>query len=485
MASAHASANTGAGLPRGWSLRGRLLALLLAAAFVAWAAAAVWLVQRAQQATDRLFDSALAETAHLVLALAVRDDGEHERRDRDRRRRGRVDDDLAELLPARGTHDERTYFQVRDGRGRIALVSPGAPTAPLAAGDARGYATQPVDGQSWRVFTLHDDASGITVHVGDPLAARARFARDALWQLAAPGLALLLALAVVTLAITQRLLRPLEHAAQRIAATAPGAAPALDRAALPREIEPLLQAIDALQARVQQALLHERTLTADAAHELRTPLAALRAQAQLAQAAQRAGDAAGRDAALAAVIEAADRCARLAESTLTLARLDAATLDAANLPAVDLARIAQLVQRDLASAAAGRGVRLSIEIADGLPLQADEDALAILLRNLLDNAIRHARARVQLQAGQRDGGIEIAVRDDGEGVPPADRARLFDRFWRGNGGGEGSSGSDSGSGLGLAIVQRVAQLHRAEVAVGDGLDGRGLGITLRFPSRAD
>jgi len=241
-----------------------------------------------------------------------------------------------------------------------------------------------------------------------------------------------------------------------------------------------LRAIDALQALVQQALLHERTLTADAAHELRTPLAALRAQAQLAQAAQRAGDAAGRDAALAAVIEAADRCARLAESTLTLARLDAATFDAANLPAVDLARIAQLVQRDLASAAAARGIRISVEIADRLPLQADEDALAILLRNLLDNAIRYARARVRLDAGLRDGGIEIAVRDDGEGVPPADRARLFDRFWRGNGGGEGGSGN----GLGLAIVQRVAQLHRAEVAVGDRLEGRGLGVTLRFPPRA-
>jgi signal transduction histidine kinase len=460
--------------PRGWSLRGRLLALLLAAAFAAWVASALWLVQRAQQATERLFDSALAETAHLVLALAVRDDGEHDRRDR--RRRGRVDDDLAELLPTRGTHDERTFFQVRDGRGRIALVSPGAPTAPLADRDARGYAERAVDGRPWRVFTLHDEASGITVHVGDPLAARVRFAREALWQLAAPGLALLLALAVITLAVTQRLLRPVEHAAQRIAAAAPGATLALDRAALPREIEPLLKAIDALQARVQQALLHERTLTADAAHELRTPLAALRAQAQLAQAAQRAGDAAGRDAALGAVIEAADRCARLAESTLTLARLDATTLQADRLPAVDLARIAQLVQRDLAAAAAARGIDVGLDIARDLDLHADEDALAILLRNLLDNAIRHARARVRVQAEARAGGVELAVRDDGDGVAQADRARLFDRFWRA----EGGNGESGGSGLGLAMVRRIAQLHGAQIATGDGLEGRGLGIVVRF-----
>jgi two-component system OmpR family sensor kinase len=266
-------------------------------------------------------------------------------------------------------------------------------------------------------------------------------------------------------------LRPVVQAALRIDRLAPGESGPIDAAGLPREITPLVDAIARLQQRVHQALLHERTLTADAAHELRTPLAALRAQAQWAQ---RAPDAAQRDRALHAVMQAADRCARLAEAVLTLARLDAAAFDPAQQPGVALDALVRVALHDVAHAAASRGVRVEPTIAP-LQVRGDPDALAVAVRNLLDNAVRFAVARVVVAVTAGPEGAAIEVRDDGPGVEPAEQARLFDRFWRGR-------GSEGGSGLGLALVQRVAQLHGATVAMVAGLEGRGFGIRFTLPA---
>jgi signal transduction histidine kinase len=239
---------------------------------------------------------------------------------------------------------------------------------------------------------------------------------------------------------------------------------------LPSEVEPLGRAIERLQARVEQALLLERTLTADAAHELRTPLAAVRAQAQWAA---RAPGEQERRRALDDTVEAADRAARLAESVLTLARLDAASFDAAAAPAVALRGIVEIVRRDCGPAAAARGVTLEIAVP-ALTLRADPDALAVLLRNLVDNGVRHARSRVRVEASC-NGEFVLAVRDDGEGAPVELRERVFDRFYRAPG------GESKGSGLGLALVRRLAELHGGSAAAGEGVDGAGLGIEVRLP----
>jgi two-component system sensor histidine kinase QseC len=443
-----------------WSLRRRLVALLTLAAALAWGVSAVWLAHQARAESERMFDASLIETAHVVLALAA-----HELQE------GKDEDGKAlELSQAGHDHAEQIFYQVRSPRGEIALYSAGAPAAPLADVAERGLADHVIDGAPWRVYTAANVESGFVIHMGEPAARREALERTALVRMALPGMLLVLLLATGAWWVTGRVLQPIERTARRVDALAPGEGCALAEGELPREVEPLGRAIERLQARVQQALLFERTLTADAAHELRTPLAAVRAQAQWA--ARAPGDDERRRA-LADTVAAADRAARFAESVLTLARLDAASFDATAAQAVALEDIAEIVRRDCAPAAAARGVTLELSVP-ALALRADPDALAVLLRNLVENAVRHARSCVRVEA-RCNGEILIAVRDDGEGVPAELRTRLFDRFYR-------APGSEAGgSGLGLALVKRLAELHGGSAAAGEGMEGAGLGIEVRLP----
>lgn len=443
-----------------WSLRYRLVELFILATVLAWAIGAAWLTREARREAEVMFDASLMESAHVVLAFAVHEAGE----------RGGRDDAILELEQVEHAHVEHLFYQVRSPRGDLTVYSPGAPVAPLADAGERGLTDHVVDGAAWRVYSLSDPRSGLTIHVGEPAARRDALAQAALLRLAIPGIFIVLLLAAATWWIAGWVVKPVERTARRIDALSPGEDASLAGVDLPREVEPLAHAIARLQQRVQEALLYERTLTADAAHELRTPLAALRAQAQLAQ---RAGTDEDRRAALAATVEAADRCARLADAVLTLARLDAASFDPGRAAAVAVRNIMELVVRESEPAARARGVRLEIA-GDAIDLRADPDALAVLLRNLVDNALRHAAKRVSLETSAGEC-VVIAVRDDGGGVPDEARERLFDRFYR-------APGADtSGSGIGLALVKRIAELHGGSVAVGEGLGGRGLGIEVRLP----
>lgn len=445
-------------MSRAWSLRNRLLALFAAAAALALIAGAAWLVREARHEADVMFDASLIETAHVVLAFAAHELDEDEGEE-------------IELEHVAHSHAEHIFYQVRARTGGILVYSPGAPAAPLADAGENGLADHHIDGVPWRVYSLFDARTGLTIHVGEPMRRREALARAALPRLAVPGLAFVLLLALGVWWVSGRAVHPIERAVRRIDALSPGEGTTIAAGELPREIEPLAQAIERLQHRVQQALLLERTLTADVAHELRTPLAALRAQAQWAQ---RAPAEAERRQALNATVAAADRCARLADSVLTLARLDAASFTPSTATPIALADIVALVLHDVSAAAAARGVSIETELPP-LEVRSDPDALAALLRNLLDNALRYAQRRVVVEAALTQE-LLIAVRDDGPGVAPEARARLFDRFYRPPG-----SNADAGSGIGLALVKRLAELHGGRVTLGEGLDGRGLGVEVRLP----
>jgi two-component system sensor histidine kinase QseC len=264
--------------------------------------------------------------------------------------------------------------------------------------------------------------------------------------------------------IVRKVTAPVVDFSHAIDARTPGDASPVRVDALPAELAPVGQAVNRLLARVEAALLHERTLTADAAHELRTPLAALRAQAQVAL---RSRVDAERDAALRELIGGVDRAVRGVDSVLTLARFDARRIDPAALRPVQLPALVRLVAAEFEAAARTRGIALQIDVPP-LALRGDADALAILLRNLLDNALRHAAGAVRVEARAAAAGVRLAVRDDGPGMTPEQRSRAFDRFYRGTEGG--------GAGLGLALVKRIAELHGGSAALVDGLDGRGLGV---------
>ena len=245
---------------------------------------------------------------------------------------------------------------------------------------------------------------------------------------------------------------------------------------VPDELRPLILAFNSLLARVDTAMRAERQFIADAAHELRTPLAALHVQTEVAL---RAATLERKDDALRKLLDISHRTHRLAEQLLDLARLEAG-LHSTGLHHTDLLALAQHVISEFRVQAEGRGSRL---LLSGSPCLArcDVDEMGILIRNLVDNAIRHGHdgGTVEIRCGHvvRSGARHptLEVNDDGPGVPEEERAAIFARFYRASG------GAGKGSGIGLSLVAGIAELHGALIETGEGKDGRGFSIRILFP----
>jgi two-component system sensor histidine kinase QseC len=294
---------------------------------------------------------------------------------------------------------------------------------------------------------------------------RLEMLEDMAEDLAWPALTLLALLGLLSWALIRRLLRPLEDAAMRIDAKSPHDLAPVQAHNPPRELQPILDALNALLARLATALDGERRFTADAAHELRTPLAALRMRVQLIERELKLPT-----THLQQLRADLDRCTALVESLLALARLEP--------QAEGLVREAVDLNALLDGLSLPPNVR--VERALAVPrLRAAPALLNSALRNLIDNAARYGRVggRVRVETMQLPhGGIRLAVRDDGMGVPSEQRARLGERFFRVLGTGQ------TGNGLGLSIVARIAALHGATLHFEEGLEGRGLGAVLDFPA---
>lgn len=267
---------------------------------------------------------------------------------------------------------------------------------------------------------------------------------------------------------TRRGLAPLDRVAEEIAARAPERLDPVAPAVAPREVRPMLDAMNALFGRVAIALDQERRFTADAAHELRTPLAAIVAQAQVAR---RARDDAERDHALGQIAVGAQRAGRLVDQLLTLARLD----PAAGLPLapVRLDELAAEVCADHGAAALEKNIALELDAPEPAVVAGNADMLRALLRNLLDNALRYTPAGGKVGVGVT---VDVlAVSDSGPGIPAAERENALRRFHR-------LAGQETaGSGLGLSIAARIAELHGARLELADGIGAPGLAVRVTFP----
>jgi two-component system sensor histidine kinase QseC len=241
------------------------------------------------------------------------------------------------------------------------------------------------------------------------------------------------------------------------------------------EVAPLVNSLNALFGRVSRLIENERRFTADAAHELRTPLAALKTQAQVARGAT--GDAERRRA-LDNVIAGCDRAHRLVEQLLTLARLEPDQVGV-HRERCDLRTLAQQTVAELAPAAMSRNIE--IELTEGPPVTVVgyPGLIGILLRNIIDNAIRYSPGgtTVLVEAANAEGEARLTVTDEGPGIAPEEYDKVGQRFYRILGSGQ------SGSGLGLSIVHRIAEIHDAAVALGDAPGGMGLRVTVTFRRR--
>ncbi len=251
----------------------------------------------------------------------------------------------------------------------------------------------------------------------------------------------------------------------------------VDAAGAPTEARPLVDALNALFRRVAASVENERRFTADAAHELRTPLAAIQTHAEVALASH---DDAERKQALTHVTEGTARASRLVAQLLMLARLDArATLAASS--AVNLSELAARHVADAAPFATEKDVNLGLaeDSQPAVMVRGDAELLGVLIRNLVDNAVRYTPngGRVDVSVRSEADRALLTVTDTGRGIPREERARVLERFYRGRG------PSEDGSGLGLSIVARIAELHGAELTLEDGPENSGLSVRIAL-SRA-
>jgi two-component system sensor histidine kinase QseC len=268
-------------------------------------------------------------------------------------------------------------------------------------------------------------------------------------------------------------LQPLRSAGASVALRDPGDLQPLDARGAPEEVRALLEPLNALFARIAALLERERRFTGDAAHELRTPIAAIRAQAQVALA---AGDEQQRRHALQATVAGCDRATRLVEQLLTLSRLEAGAAPASR--RVDLVQVVRSVVAELAPASLARHQVLELDACPSAVVPGDETLLAVLARNAIDNAIRYSPegARILVRVAAAEGEVEFSVDDSGPGLPEADLRRLGERFFRA----EGSA--SSGSGLGWSILQRIAAAHGGAVQARASQRLGGLQVQALFPA---
>ena len=434
------------------SLRRRLLRWATLSTVAIVCVAAFLSHRQARADVQELIDALLTETAALLLAQAA-DGGLG----------------MPAAAPARvlgANEPRRTEFaiEIKLGRadGTVLLRTPNAPDTPL--GGALGFTDIRHRGAAWRSLVAESADRTLRAEVALPDAARDDEALEIGMRAILPlVLALPLLIGFLYLSVRQGL-KPLDDLASGVAARSPANLARLPTGDAPPEARPLVDALNRLFGRVEAALEGERRFTADAAHELRTPLAALKVHAQLALA---SGSPRQTREALEKVLAGVARATRLVEQLLRLARLDPVVrLDTAH--PVDLAALARAAVDEARAAAARTGHALTLDLP-GEPacVPADADLLGAALRNLIDNAIRYSPAGTAVRVGvERDrGSLAIVVADAGPGVAAAELPRLSERFYR------GSDPGAEGSGLGLAIVRRVAELHGASLVLANRAPG--------------
>jgi two-component system sensor histidine kinase QseC len=457
-----------------------ILALLLAgtsAALVVVLGAAAWLsFTGSEEEAQELFDARLATSARVLEALVARQvskatvaapivialPGPLESADHDA------------PSPLGHYYETKIAFQVRDAGGRLLVRSTSAPEArfaPLAA----GFVTRPHAGQDWRVFTLRSGDVWIQVAERDDV--RAELTEKLAFAAVAPLLAGIPLLLLLVGLLIRHGLAPLSALARQVAARQPDSVAPLALARTPAEIAPLVEALNGLLARVRDALERERRFTADAAHELRTPLAALKVHAQNTA---RAASATEREASLKRMLQGLDRTVHLAEQMLAYSRA-AVPGNTSRLERVPLATLLREALDAVQPRAQERHCAVDIAVdpaAAGAAVSGDRQKLLSLVTNLLDNAVRYGPegGRVQAELRNEGGATVLTVADEGPGIPSDLRERVFESYYRI----PGSAGP--GSGLGLAIVREVAEAHGARVAIEDGPGGRGARVVVRFPA---
>ena len=411
------------------SLRRRLLGFIMTAIVLAAAIQAFTAWRSAVQQADEMFDYHLQQMAHAL--------------------RGGLP-----LAPPSLESDGSEEYQIQIWGADGVQLFRSAPV-PLPPRAVLGFSDARMHGVHYRVYTVQTPFQ--TIQIAQNLDARQARARALALRATLPMAVIAPLLMLLAWWGISRSLAPLERARAEVALRAADDLAPLAGEGLPDEVRPLVDEINLLFGRLDQAFSAQKSFVSNAAHELRSPLTALKLQVQ---ALERAGDEAARAVAVGRLQQGIDRAIRLMQQLLVLARQQAEA-PAGTLPALALAPLARQATTDALPQAGERGIDLGLDIAGDeadLPqVRGDADALLILLRNLLDNALKYSPEQGRVDVVLAPGRIE--VHDSGPGIAPAERERVFERFYR------SADAAAAGSGLGLAIARAIAERHGATLSI--------------------
>ncbi|MGO4620760.1 ATP-binding protein [Ensifer sp. 2YAB10] len=432
------------------SLRTRLFAILLLTTGLLWLSATIWIFLSTRAEVERVLDARLMEAARMVNSLIVSPDIMKEEGDTDANRLAQSAIKIP--LLEHPHYDRQLSCQIWSLDGTLIGKSDSAPETTLAP-HAMGFSETVINGETWRVFAVENASLGVRVLVGDNLRIRDRLVNDLVKGLLLPALLIIPLLAVLIWLSVGRGLAPLRKLAGELAAREASDLHAIQDVGTTREISPVLKSLNGLFARVAGAREREQNFIAFAAHELRTPLAGLKTQAQVALASD---DGEIREKALGQIVAGVDRTGKLVRQLLDIASVEAteSTKPAGTFNVGDI----------LSSLRTELGGHHRVNVAIDAPLfdikiGMDPDLFRLAARNLLENAINHSPSGATVSCtGEKEAGrLVIAINDTGPGIPDEEMPHVTERFFRGR------FKTSVGSGLGLSIVERALDRTGAEL----------------------
>jgi len=435
------------------SLRNRLFFALITATCLIWFCAIFWVYLGSRAEFERAFDNRLRESAKMVASLVS-----------NAALLGVGSTDAAATNPS---YERHLSCQIWSLDGRLLAHSSGAPKDPLAVEES-GFSDRIVDGELWRVYSVEDRWKGVRVMVGDRISMREHLVHDLVAGLLIPALLVIPALGLLLWLSLHFALRPLTILAKQLRDRADDDMTPIDGEKTPSEVRPLIDALNGLLSNLSAALRHDRELTAFAAHELRTPIAGLKTQAQVALA---AADPAVKEGALRQILISVDRTTRLIRQLLALTKLDSENAAISG----EQMNVGEVLDEIVASSPPS-GTKIDIRIDPELrrlDVYSNREFLTVALRNLHENAIEHMDSGSVSWRYEKES-CGIVIEDEGPGIPDDELPMASRRFFRGR------HKSPTGTGLGLAIVELAAERVGARLVISNRLDRSGLRAVLYF-----
>ena len=466
------------------SIRTILIFRLLLASTILVGGGAIFSYQDVRHETNELFDAQLARSARLILSLVQTDRDQinfssiqkfldaNQLKTTEENETDSADSNDIEELASGHVYETKLGFQIWDSDGNLILKSANVPLFEINE-DTGGFSESQFLGYQWRVFSLSSIDGRYRCITTERLDVRNELIGDIFSDLLVLFVLLVPVLSITMWFAISQGLSSLRNLTAQINSRGTERLDSISVNQAPSEIQTIAGALNQLLSKLKNALAREKRVTSDAAHELRTPLAAVKLHAELASRADNAPD---RIQAIEQVLKGIDRTTHLVNQLLALARLEPDSFNDKKLRC-NINHVIVEEAAMLAPLAQKKDIELSVLDSDEVFAEVDDTSIRLLIRNLLNNAINYTQetGSITMSLQSKEKAFNLIVEDNGPGIPESERERVLERFYR------LQNHNATGCGIGLSIVMRVVELHHAKLSLDDRSEGAGLKVTVTFP----